>query len=1113
MFGLKAGGGSDRKICPRAPVFATHTAWKPKKRSPAVAPRRITVIGRIPDQPVLAESPPLVRFLANVATALAYFLLAEIALILAEIYGNVAPIWPAAGLALVAVFLCGKCLLPGIFVGSLAANLMTGIDPLGGAAIALGNTSEAAVGLALLGIVRHRSILFDRFSIPLWMLITALLGPIPASVVGTLSLQFLSGIPAPIEWAEVLVLWWMGDAIGILIVAPLLLSLHRPRWSLDGLLKLVAFATVALLGFGLIYLHGGGIHFLFLGFFLLIPACFWFGTMGCAGYTVVFTLFASALSQLSSGNGNPGVVTQEAFVIGLVLLALAVTSLTIATFYRRQYFAVPAVIFAIGWATSFLVVFSLNKVSERTEETRFLEIVEDAENAIYSRLEAYIDALAAGAGFYLNAGTPTPRQWASFVQELKVEERYPGINGMGVVIPMSAHEATDWGAARRGRGPEDPPRAPEAVPQADGLSPSVGAPSDGAATHYVVTRIEPLHRNRGALGLDLAAETRRRAAADRSRDLGRPQMTDRITLVQDAARRPGFLLYYPMYRGDPSPKTVEGRRAAFVGWTSASFITEAFMDGVLGDGSDQIQFDVFDDILLDEAHFVYTTEEGRPGGPPGEETFQHISTLDLAGQDFSFGWKPGPGFLRQERLSAVVAATSVVLGTCLLVAIVVNLQSTGRRANRIVGERTAALEQTNTRLQVEVGERLKAEQAAEASRRTAESANMAKSEFLATMSHEIRTPMNSVIGFADLLANSDLSSEQRVWTSYILSSGNSLLRIINDILDFSKIEAGKLELESVPFSPGLAVKEVVTGFYNQAAEKGLMLDGEVSPDLPATVSGDPIRLKQVISNLVVNAIKFTDSGSVTVRAAWSGTPQNGCLEVEVEDTGIGIQDDMVEKLFSRFTQADSSTTRRYGGTGLGLAICKRILELMGGTIRATSTVDAGTTVYCEVPFEPVQAETATPAEEPTPSPQPPRRTDAQPRFSLSTLVVDDNRVNQKLAQTVLTRFGCEVSLAENGLEALAHVRERRFDIVFIDCRMPVLDGYDAAHKIRELEATGELPGPRTGQRLRIVALTANASEEDRKRCFDCGMDDYIAKPFSAADFEAILKKHTDQQVD
>jgi len=370
-------------------------------------------------------------------------------------------------------------------------------------------------------------------------------------------------------------------------------------------------------------------------------------------------------------------------------------------------------------------------------------------------------------------------------------------------------------------------------------------------------------------------------------------------------------------------------------------------------------------------------------------------------------------------------------------------------------------------------------------------ASRAKSEFLANMSHEIRTPMNGVLGMADLLLSGDLPAESRRYAETIHSSGEALLAILNDVLDFSKIEAGKMEFEEVPFDPRRCLDDVASLMEGRAREHGLVLTAMATAAVPAQVVGDPSRLRQVLLNLVGNAVKFTKAGEVAVRL---GVSCSGALLFEVADTGIGICEQAKAHLFDAFTQADSSTSRRFGGTGLGLAISRRLVEGMGGEIGVESTEGEGTAFWFTVPLCAIEeGAAASAATEVTVAPAAVR--------PLHLLLAEDNAVNRLVATKCVERLGHTVESAANGCEAVAAWRRGHFDAVLMDCQMPELDGYEATARIRELEQAAG-----TGRRTPVIALTAHAMAGDRERCLAAGMDDYVAKPLRSDELAEALAR-------
>jgi|GEM_PF-4864019 len=393
----------------------------------------------------------------------------------------------------------------------------------------------------------------------------------------------------------------------------------------------------------------------------------------------------------------------------------------------------------------------------------------------------------------------------------------------------------------------------------------------------------------------------------------------------------------------------------------------------------------------------------------------------------------------------------------------------------------------NRNLKREIRHRKQVEGFLVEARQLAEKSSLAKSEFLAMMSHEIRTPLNGILGMSQLLAEGELSPEQKEQCDVILRSGKSLLTIINDILDFSKIEAGKLDIVSAPFDLRKSVESVIRLYQATAEQKDLYLRLEFSEELTGCYEGDEGRLRQVILNLVSNAVKFTEEGGVCIRVRGSsGAAASELLSVDIVDTGIGIPEELQEKLFQQFTQVDASTTRKYGGTGLGLAISRRLIELMGGCLSLESHPGEGATFSIELELKTAELPCETEEREET----------LAPSNTVKVLLVEDNRVNQKIAEIQLRKLGCEVRIAENGLRALDILKDFHPDLMFMDCHMPEMDGYEATREIRKMDSFRHTP---------IIALTANALQGDREKCLQAGMSDYLAKPFDLARLSQLVE--------
>ena len=365
---------------------------------------------------------------------------------------------------------------------------------------------------------------------------------------------------------------------------------------------------------------------------------------------------------------------------------------------------------------------------------------------------------------------------------------------------------------------------------------------------------------------------------------------------------------------------------------------------------------------------------------------------------------------------------------------------------------------------------------AEQDSRTAAAASEAKSQFLAHMSHEIRTPLNGIIGIADILSQTQLTDEQSKYIDTIEKSGEALLSIINDILDFSKIEAGKLELEHIDFSLNEICESLGSIFVAQLKDKKLNYTFKLDSNIPEFLNGDPLRIKQILLNLISNSLKFTTQGGIHIDVHCLQNFNGIKLEFRVIDTGIGIPQNKLAFLFEAFTQVDSSTTRKYGGTGLGLQITKRLIELMGGDIRVESQLNEGSTFIFTINLESGAPKSQLTAD---------NHALQDNRLQEKILVAEDNRTNQMVISAMLKRLGYDFEICSDGEEAIAALNTSNYSLVLMDCQMPKLDGFQATRRIRQLAQIKDTP---------IIALTAGATDKEKQECFDAGMNDFLSKP-------------------
>ncbi len=584
-----------------------------------------------------------------------------------------------------------------------------------------------------------------------------------------------------------------------------------------------------------------------------------------------------------------------------------------------------------------------------------------------------------------------------------------------------------------------------------------------AAPDLVISLMYPIAGNEKAIGLDYRMLPKQFAAADRARRSGRLVLAGPLNLVQGGE---AIIARFPVFTRDESGNKL------FWGLVSAVIDSQSLYR---------------ESGLLDPQSMLEIAIRGRDGkGAAGEVFFGRSGLFDenpvlinaplpLGSWQLAAiprdGWQAHAENLWQLRLIAITVALLILLP--------------------FIGLMFSVRAMTKARLQ-------------------AESSNAAKSEFLSTMSHEIRTPMNAVLGMSSLLMDSRLNQEQKEYAHVIHQSGEVLLNLINDILDFSKLEAKLLDLEQAEFDLAETVNTVLDILRPQATNKGLEILLNISASAHGIYRGDQGRLRQVLMNLISNAIKFTEQGSIIIMiTAETIEADRMKVFVQVEDSGIGVPTDKLETLFDSFVQADDSVTRKYGGTGLGLSISKSLVEAMGGDIGVESRLGEGSRFWFYIPLSFVSKSSP----EPHPLAQQRRRKDdVVPEIGperenlapLRILVAEDVLPNQLVARKLIESLGHRVDIVANGVEAVDAVKNRPYDLVLMDLRMPEMDGLTATRTIRQL--TGE------SANIPIVALTANAASEDVKKCHDVGMNDFISKPVSKERLEEVLSHYQNRTI-
>ncbi|MBA2608732.1 MAG: MASE1 domain-containing protein [Actinobacteria bacterium] len=909
--------------------------------------------------------------------AVLYYLLARFGLSVASLPGKISPVWPPTGLAIAAVFLYGRSIAPGIFIGAFLLNV-SGLPIAAAIGIASGNTLEALVAVYLM---QHQG-LGMRARRPRDVGVMAGVAVTSASVaaiIGVFTLT-LAGVVSLGRTPTSFSVWWLGDVMGALIVAPLLLS-WADRDGADEYrgTSTEAIALGAAFGFALLVAFIGPNPSAFLVFPVVAWAALRFGSRGTAVVVALVTLIAIERTTAGVGRFVSGDTIADLWLLEAFLGVLAVQGLLLAGLvYERDRIQSELM------STNSLLE---TRVRERAdalqidrqalEQAQRIAHIGSWEFDLVTEQMAWSDELQRLFGY--DVGT-APHGYDAAVSRVHPHDR-PVLNEL---FARARATGASFNIDMRLQLPDGGLRWLRTRCQAD----------------LIAGRVVQLNGICQDITESKLTEERLKANEVRT------------TRIIDAASD-AFV-------------TVD-RDERITDWNRQAELTFGWKRGeVLG----LSMVDVIIPAAHRDAHRKGVSRYFKTGRTKVINTRIVVTAVHRDGHEFP--------------VELAVWVTEDASGEVTFHAFLHDISE--RQANQ------AALD---TAL----------DEAREASR--------LKSAFLANMSHEIRTPMNGVMGMVGLLLDTKLTPKQRDYIQTMSTSAASLGAIIDDILDVSKIEAGKLALDAGDFALRPLVNATVAPFLPIAAERGIKLSSSVAAEVPDGLYGDSRRLKQVVSNLLANAVKFTSTGEVKLAVLSSGR----ALRVEVHDTGIGIPKEACARLFEPFVQADASTTRRFGGTGLGLAICRDLVTLMGGEIGVESNPGSGSLFWFTVPLK--RAAKALPAPQ-VPLPAPETAVDA-----IRVLVVEDNPVNRKVAVGMLSQLGYRVDVAVDGVAAVEAFGTNKFDAILMDCQMPRMDGYDATRTIRSMETTRRTP---------IIAMTASAMAADREQCMAAGMDDFLTKP-------------------
>jgi signal transduction histidine kinase len=696
--------------------------------------------------------------------------------------------------------------------------------------------------------------------------------------------------------------------------------------------------------------------------------------------------------------------------------------------------ALSLVITALGWLLS-------SQAIEKRVNDRFSFEVREAQERIQTRINQYQQILRGGVAFFDAHTTVNREHWRVYVAALNLQRELPGVQGFAFAERVDSDALQEYQNRVR----------------AEGFPNYAVTPAGQRELYFPITLIEPFDdRNQRAFGYDMFSEPIRSEAMRRAMDTGEPTVSGLVQLKQGDESNPaaGFLMYLPVYANGVDLTSVDSRRQAIRGFVYSPFIASDLMQNVLGNEKIPLHFQLYDTESMAPESLIYDSISGV-ASPQKSKWFGHTHAVtvpvELFGRTWTARFESTPDF--DQDVHSALPTLILLAGGAIDLMLFFTIYSLVQQRRR-------------------------------------QSASKLKSQFLANMSHEIRTPLNAILGFNTLLGEQLKDPQSREYVKQVQEASEQLLAMVEDVLSFSQIEAGSIKIESVEFDLHERVRRTLRLFTAKAQHKGLDLELEIDAMTPRMVKGDPARYGQVLSNLLNNAIKFSERGVVLVKVQVDRLDtQEAVIRTEVHDQGIGFDVSEFERLTRPFEQADNTATRRFGGSGLGLAICKRLTELMGGELFVASVPQAGSVFGFTVQVQTVFAQAGN-----TAALLAPESVSLQGK---KILVVEDNKLNQHVIKALLSKMQADVLMVDNGQMAVDTVLvDSSIDLVLMDIHMPVMNGIDAAIAIRHL------PGP--AGCLPIVALTAGALPEDEQACMQAGMNGFLSKPVDVPKLRQVL---------